>query len=797
MKYNKMVIENVGNRNTFLITCVFSVLLLITLCFFGVKGTQSAESYVCSNSSWVIVDGTSSCCPAGWNYDDGYCVDGTFYNKLITDDYCLNNDYLVSDGSVNYCSKSGWEIYNGYNCVNYDVDSCRVTAGSLVEASQTVSYKVIYNAMGGTVSPSSDTCVVSATGGSVGCSIGSLAIPERKGFVFGGWTKTTANCSSGPYFTNDTEIFADTTIYACWNHEEASCHYKVLPDNLIDGFSYTATLTTFSSPQKFNNESYDCRTTLLLDKDASFYDNEVAVQNYLGQICDYASESSTLGSILARGWYCYLKKTTSLTAGDGTMRVDYTLTYDGNGGIIKSTDLNKTGTTWDAIYRPGQSISLITGEYQQLGIYVSRTGYTFKGWAETKTACNSGNYLGTDFTITSDKTIYACWESNSTSETKACYMQKSNNLYYYGDYSNMTDAYVFDSNVSESDCEEKNRRYATFYSQGTQYDKKSCLLTYISGGSIQCSVSKPSTNPTRSGYEFTGWGVNANCDATTSTFTVGTGGASWYACWKATSTGENPGGTTPKPEEPDEPDTPVIEYKKRYNVEYDLDGGKFANGETSRTVIVSDTEKLEKPLINPIKDGYKFIGWYNGNSKFNGFGDYITRDYELVAHYEKIEDNKCSYTCNGNDMYDPSINKCISIDANGKSTGVITNRIQIELACANSVAQIGEIISRNDDYTCPSGYIKDYWLAYDTCRLGGECINTGKTCERRFEAICYKTYNATEKCSTDTGNGGNVNNDENITENPKTGEIAIAITWFLGLMAIGYAFYYFRSVKQN
>lgn len=38
---------------------------------------------------------------------------------------------------------------------------------------------------------------------------------------------------------------------------------------------------------------------------------------------------------------------------------------------------------------------------------------------------------------------------------------------------------------------------------------------------------------------------------------------------------------------------------------------------------------------------------------------------------------------------------------------------------------------------------------------------------------------------------------DNVTENPTTGDIAIAITWFVGLLAVGYSFYYFKSVKEN
>lgn len=39
--------------------------------------------------------------------------------------------------------------------------------------------------------------------------------------------------------------------------------------------------------------------------------------------------------------------------------------------------------------------------------------------------------------------------------------------------------------------------------------------------------------------------------------------------------------------------------------------------------------------------------------------------------------------------------------------------------------------------------------------------------------------------------------DGNVTENPKTGEIVIALVWFAGIFAIAYSVYYFRKIKEN
>ena len=72
-------------------------------------------------------------------------------------------------------------------------------------------------------------------------------------------------------------------------------------------------------------------------------------------------------------------------------------------------------------------------------------------------------------------------------------------------------------------------------------------------------------------------------------------------------------------------DIPVKEYK----ISYDLDGG------TCNDLVTSFKENDEVKLPTPTKEGYKFLGWYDGDTQITKIEN---KDYELKAKWEKIEE---------------------------------------------------------------------------------------------------------------------------------------------------------------
>ena len=89
-----------------------------------------------------------------------------------------------------------------------------------------------------------------------------------------------------------------------------------------------------------------------------------------------------------------------------------------------------------------------------------------------------------------------------------------------------------------------------------------------------------------------------------------------------------------------------------YNVEFDSDGGSKVETQT-----VKSGEKAKKPET-PVKDGYNFVDWYDGESVFD-FDTEITKDYKLKAKWVSA---KPTYT--------------VTFDVNGATGTVPTQTVE-------------------------------------------------------------------------------------------------------------------------
>ena len=131
---------------------------------------------------------------------------------------------------------------------------------------------------------------------------------------------------------------------------------------------------------------------------------------------------------------------------------------------------------------------------------------------------------------------------------------------------------------------------------------------------------------------------------------------------------------TPTPENPTPADfnlvyvtePTIIDY---YYIDYDLDGGKFIDGTTSRREIVKSSKPIGALETNPIKSGYKFDKWVLSNSKEVDF-DKSPSEYKslmndnvlkLKAVWVKDEDSD-KFTCpDGYDIYEPTSGYCYKV----------------------------------------------------------------------------------------------------------------------------------------
>ena len=117
-----------------------------------------------------------------------------------------------------------------------------------------------------------------------------------------------------------------------------------------------------------------------------------------------------------------------------------------------------------------------------------------------------------------------------------------------------------------------------------------------------------STEPSKDGYNFVGW---STADDTEAEYQAGgtinnvSANTTLYAVWEAIPT---------------------------YTVTFDSDGGSDVASQT-----IEEGTRATKPA-DPTKEGYDFVGWYNGNTEFE-FDEVITGDITLTAEWNIITYN--------------------------------------------------------------------------------------------------------------------------------------------------------------
>ena len=267
----------------------------------------------------------------------------------------------------------------------------------------------------------------------------------------------------------------------------------------------------------------------------------------------------------------------------------YTITYDLAGG---SASGNPTSYTVES-----NAITLINP---------TKENYDFAGWTgsngETPEATvtiakgSTGNKNYTAHWTPKSYTITYDLAGGSASGNPTSYTIESNDITLVAP---TKDGYTFtgwtgsngttpETTVTITQGSAGNKSYTAHWTPVTY------TITYdLAGGSV--STANPSsytiesdaitlTNPTKEGYEFVGWtGSNGETPEKPVTIAKGsTGNKSYMANW------------TPK----------------SYTITYDLDGGSASGNPASYTI-----ESSAITLIDPIKEGYEFVGWTGSNGE--------------------------------------------------------------------------------------------------------------------------------------------------------------------------------------
>ena len=277
------------------------------------------------------------------------------------------NDYPSDEGGENYLDFASLLVWN---------DNASCSARGFIFEKEIETYTIQYDANGGTGAPAAQT----KTQG-VPLTLSST-VPTRSGYTFLGWAEsqsaTAAQYQPSGSFTKD----ANTTLYAVWKSNVV----------IVAGVTLN-------------------KTSLTLNKDASeTLTATVSPSNATNKSVTWSSSNTSVATVDSNG------KVTAVSAGSTTVTVKtndggktatcavtvkpntYTITYDANGGTGAPPAQYKT-----------QDVPLTLSS-----TVPTRSGYTFLGWAESKTATTAQYQPGGSFTKNANTTLYAVWKSAPT-----------------------------------------------------------------------------------------------------------------------------------------------------------------------------------------------------------------------------------------------------------------------------------------------------------------------------------------------------------------------------------------------
>ncbi len=238
-------------------------------------------------------------------------------------------------------------------------------------------YKVTFNANGGTTPTASKNVTYNST-------YGTLPTPTRSGYTFKGWYTAT---SGGTQITSSTKVSITSaqTLYAQWTANKYTFDLKgLLNFKMSDNISGFGTVDVYINGTLAGDDVTDYKGTYTY---GTTYEIK-GIKSVSGRVYngDYACLSGTITS-------------------DTTVVLNfidyYNIRYDANGG---------TGAPSSQRLYYSMSITLSD-------IKPTRTGYTFKGWNTKADGSGTAYSSGGSYAANLDVTLYAQWAINKHTVT--------------------------------------------------------------------------------------------------------------------------------------------------------------------------------------------------------------------------------------------------------------------------------------------------------------------------------------------------------------------------------------------
>lgn len=435
----------------------------------------------------------------------------------------------------------------------------------------------------------------------------------KTGYTFVGW-KTTAD-------EDQLESYLDGDIYQMGKESEYTLYAVWALNNYLIVYELYGGANDLSNPENYTLLSGDITLNSPVREGYTFggWYTDSAFTNQIAVI----SSGSYGGLVLHAKWTANQKQ----------------IIFNANGG---------SGEMQPITAYTGQTVALTPNAFE-------KTGYVFMGWAkesgESASYPDGGNYevgLGDGYTL------YAVWKIITyqvrfvlNGGSFGHYVMSHYQYYTYSEIDvNLStptrNGYDFDGWYLTPALSGEKTFTIPAYTTGnyTVYAKwiaKTITITYDSNGADgeiaprEVAVGATITldknvlsHPLN--YKFAGWGTNKNSASygDEARFTAGASSVTLYAIWVQTA----------------------------FAITYNLDGG--TNSTANPTGY--NTEGLTINLVNPVKKGHTFLGWYTESAYTNKITQIetgSTGDYELHAKW-LVNDYKVTLDANGGDcsVYD-------------------------------------------------------------------------------------------------------------------------------------------------
>ena len=543
---------------------------------------------------------------------------------------------------------AGW--YSDQNCTKkWDFDSDTVPGAMTLYAGWTpAQYTVTFDANEGTVETASKPVTYTEV-------YGELPTPTRQGYDFLGWF--TAQTDGAQVREDDrVTITAGQTLYAHWTAGAVNYTVKHYQQNIEDNkyteveadrqtLSGITNASTAAAAKTYTGFTAQAVTQQTIKADGStvvkiYYDRLTYTVTWMNgtetlrtDTVKYGAKSAYTGTMPTKtetGHTCTFTGWNAEPDGFGTAWTASTTVTD---NVIWYAQFRSTAKTYTIDYRNMNGLSnpnptsYTYGETVTLQSPPSRTGYTFDGWYGDW-SCTGSPVTEISATDTGDKTFYAGWRANTytvsfdANDGGVTVNPDSKTVtyeYQYGELPTLTrTGYTFDGWYTSQTGGEKVTASTKVQITADQtlcahwsINSYTITLKYGDGRADSTitqnygtAITRPE-NPTRTGYNFTGWDKDIPKTMPAKDMTI-------TAYWQISS----------------------------YTVTFDPRDGTL-NGNSTMTVTYDDRYG-NMPTATPPSETLAFYGW---NTKRDGSGDYvwlndkvqITEDTTLYAQWEDYD----------------------------------------------------------------------------------------------------------------------------------------------------------------